>query len=168
MQDRSVVYVAHNTLPWNSGGYATRTHGIVSGLAGKRPSLSGKADREIDQAGIVARQFLVTNPEPRGDAGTEAFDQRVGMAEQVGDLLLGVGGFRALKVWLGLRLAGQQGYRRMIESSPVALVNDLAYVEDRSDQREAETYNGLGRGCHQYDDNDERWFGNSCKQVTPV
>lgn len=28
----AVIYVAHNTLPWNSGGYATRTHGIVSGL----------------------------------------------------------------------------------------------------------------------------------------
>ena len=33
VRERSVVYVAHNTLPWNSGGYATRTHGIVSGLA---------------------------------------------------------------------------------------------------------------------------------------
>jgi glycosyltransferase involved in cell wall biosynthesis len=33
VNDRAVVYVAHNTLPWNSGGYATRTHGIVSGLA---------------------------------------------------------------------------------------------------------------------------------------
>ncbi|HTY72335.1 MAG TPA: glycosyltransferase family 4 protein [Actinomycetes bacterium] len=29
----SVVYLAHNTRPWNNGGYATRTHGIVTGLA---------------------------------------------------------------------------------------------------------------------------------------
>jgi len=33
VRERSGVYVGHNTLPWNSGGYATRTHGIVSGLA---------------------------------------------------------------------------------------------------------------------------------------
>lgn len=31
--DRSVLYLLHNSLPYNSGGYAARSHGLIKGIA---------------------------------------------------------------------------------------------------------------------------------------
>ena len=34
---RAAGYVLHNSLPWSSGGYATRAHGLALGHGRRRP-----------------------------------------------------------------------------------------------------------------------------------
>jgi glycosyltransferase involved in cell wall biosynthesis len=114
----SVVYVAHNTLPWNSGGYATRTQGIVSGLAAMGWDMSVASrygypyDRwPVDDARVAPTEDVVDGttyhrlldggtrtypPHPFSDY-TERFAQRLEeYARERGAALLHSGGFYPL------------------------------------------------------------------------
>jgi len=51
-----------------------------------RTHLPEAADREVDEARIIARQRFIADPQPGGDAGPEAFDQDIAIpGESFGD-----------------------------------------------------------------------------------
>jgi hypothetical protein len=39
-------------------------------------------DRQVDQAGIIAREILVADPEAGGDAGSKTFDEDIATSGQ--------------------------------------------------------------------------------------
>ena len=123
-------------------------HGIRARPLRVGTALAERADREIDQAGIVARQFLVADPEPRGDAGPKTLDQDVAISRQPpGDrdpvLVLHIEAKAALAAVIDRRQRGMAAIGRAEKARPVPLrrldLDDVGAVD-------AEQHRAIGRG----------------------
>ncbi len=137
------------------GGFAAGVPGAPEDLAGLAMADSIAVDpHKWLYAPLEAGCTLVRDARSLGDA----FEYRPAYYQSHDDLegavdfhsrgLQNSRGFRALKVWLGLRLAGQRGYRRMI-ADDIALAQALFDAASRHGELEAVT-RGLSIATFRY------------------
>ncbi|MFN3866700.1 MAG: glycosyltransferase family 4 protein [Demequina sp.] len=90
--DGAMAYLLHNSLPYTSGGYATRTHGLLASMARRgwrvdaitrpqypadRPEGASLSKRELEAGSVIDRvrysRILEGSPEPNTEAHIDHF-----------------------------------------------------------------------------------------------
>jgi len=123
-------------------------NGIRAGALRVRTALSECTHREIDQAGIIARQFLISDPQTGSDARPEPLDQDVAIFRQPPGnrnrvLVLHIEAEAALAAVIDRRQRRMISIGRAEKTRPIPLrrfdLDDIGAVD-------AEQHRAIGRG----------------------